>query len=154
MLSQEDLGELNGPLSISIATRNAELRPHFARGFGIRLNDDQTQLTVMVPKAVAKECLDDIEDNGLIATTVAHMSSFRTRQFKGKVKQIADCSDEDYELMKRIREAGSETSRLFFSPEAGDGWGKYLLKPGVAITFELSELFEQSPGAKAGEKLK
>ncbi|PJZ55337.1 hypothetical protein [Leptospira adleri] len=154
MLSQEDLGELNGPLSISIATRNAELRPHFARGFGVRLNEDQTHLTVMVPKAVAKDCLDDIENNRLIATTVAHMSSFKTRQFKGTVKRIADCSEEDYELMKGIRDAGSETSRLFFGSDAGVGWGKYRLKPGIAITFELSELFEQSPGAKAGEKLK
>ncbi|MBM9578738.1 hypothetical protein JWG45_16455 [Leptospira sp. 201903070] len=154
MLSQEDLGELSGPLSISVATRNADLKPHFARAFGVRLNEEQTRMTVLVPKVVVESCLNDIQDNGWIATTVAHMSSFKTRQFKGRVQQIDECSDEDYDLMQKIREAGSETSRMFFGPNAGEGWGKYILKPAVAITFELSELFEQSPGAKAGEKLK
>ncbi|MBM9501835.1 hypothetical protein JWG44_16390 [Leptospira sp. 201903071] len=154
MLSQEDLGEMNGPLSISIATRNSNLKPHFARAFGIRWNEEQRLITVLVPKVVAQTCLEDIQDNGLIATTVAHMSSFKTRQFKGTVQQINECSDADYELMQKIREAGSETSKMFFGPNAGEGWGKYILKPAVAITFELSELFEQSPGAKAGEKLK
>ncbi|AOP33959.1 hypothetical protein A0128_08965 [Leptospira tipperaryensis] len=154
MLSQEDLGELSGPLSISIATRDSDLRPHFARGFGIRYNEEKTEMTVLIPQVVAEACLEDIQDNGLIATTVAHMSSFKTRQFKGRVKQINDCSDSDYELMRRTRQAGSDTSTLFFGPTAGEGWGKYILKPAVAITFEISELFEQSPGAKAGEKLK
>ncbi|TGK14315.1 hypothetical protein [Leptospira stimsonii] len=154
MLSQEDLGEFSGPLSISIATRNADLKPHFARGFGIRYNVNKTEITVLVPQVVAEACLEDIRENGLIATTVAHMSSFKTRQFKGTVKQVSDCSKEDYELMHQIRQAGSETSSVFFGPKAGEGWAKYKIKPAFAITFELSELFEQSPGAKAGEKLK
>ncbi|PJZ55943.1 hypothetical protein [Leptospira barantonii] len=154
MLSQEETGNLLGPLSISIATRDSKLRPHFARAFGVRLSEDQKRMTVLLPQVVASHCLQDIEDNAQIATTIAHMSSFQTRQFKGKVTGIESCTEEDYELMKNIREAGGETSSLFFGPKAGEGWRKYILKPAIAITFELSELFDQSPGAKAGEKLK
>ncbi|MCG6193280.1 hypothetical protein LFX25_08500 [Leptospira sp. FAT2] len=154
MLSQEDMGDLIGPLSISVATRDGERRPHFARGFGIRLEENQKQMTVLIPNVVVSQCLKDIEDNGQIAVTVAHMSSFQTRQFKGNVIRKSECADSDYELMTAVRNAGSETSAMFFGPKAGEGWGKYILKPATAITFELSELFDQSPGAKAGEKLK
>ncbi|AYV54225.1 hypothetical protein [Leptospira kmetyi] len=154
MITEEEMGNLLGPLSISIATRDGERRPHFARGFGVRLSEDQKRMTVLLPQVVASHCLQDIEDNRQIAATVAHMSSFQTRQFKGKVLQIENCTEEDYELMKSVREAGGETSTLFFGPKAGEGWRKYILRPALAITFELNELFDQSPGAKAGEKLK
>lgn len=154
MLSEEEMGNLIGPLSISIATRDSDRRPHFARAFGVRLSEDQKQMTVLLPQAAASQCLQDIQENRQIATTVAHMSSFQTRQFKGKVTGIQNCTESDYELMHSVREAGGETSSLFFGPKAGEGWRKYILKPAFAITFELNELFDQSPGAKAGEKLK
>ncbi|EMY76429.1 hypothetical protein LEP1GSC060_0262 [Leptospira weilii serovar Ranarum str. ICFT] len=153
-LTQEEMGDLVGPLSISIATRDAELKPHFARAFGIRMSEDQKHMTVMVPKIIAAPCLKDIENNKLIAATVAHMANFKTRQYKGTVQEIKDCTESDYELMKTVREAGAENSALFFGPKAGEGWRKYVIHPAFAITFELSELFDQSPGIKAGEKLK
>ncbi|EMN49128.1 hypothetical protein LEP1GSC088_1810 [Leptospira interrogans str. L1207] len=41
-MTQEEMGDLVGPLSISIATRDAELKPHFARAFGVRISEDQS----------------------------------------------------------------------------------------------------------------
>lgn len=154
MLSSEDTGELTGPLSISIATRDADLKPHFARSFGIRLSEDHLHATVLIPRAAFSQGLKDLEDNQNIAATVAHMSSFQTRQYKGKVTDIRECDDSDYELMFAVRQAGSENSALFFGPKAGEGWNRYILRPAVAVTFELSELYEQSPGAKAGDKIR
>ncbi|MFA4796137.1 hypothetical protein [Leptospira kirschneri] len=153
-LTQEEMGDLVGPLSISIATRDAELKPHFARAFGVRISEDQKFMTVMVPKVIFEPCLKDIDDNKLIAVTVAHMANFKTRQYKGIVQEIKDCTEADYELMKSVRESGAENSALFFGPKAGEGWNQYVIRPSVAVKFELSELFDQSPGIKAGEKLK
>ncbi|EMO04993.1 hypothetical protein LEP1GSC116_4310, partial [Leptospira interrogans serovar Icterohaemorrhagiae str. Verdun HP] len=62
-LTQEEMGDLVGPLSISIATRDAELKPHFARAFGVRISEDQKFMTVMVPKVIFEPCLKDINDN-------------------------------------------------------------------------------------------
>lgn len=112
-LTQEEMGDLVGPLSISIATRDAELKPHFARAFGVRMSEDQKFMTVMIPKVIFESCLKDINDNKLIAVTVAHMANFKTRQYKGIVQEIKDCTEEDYELMKTVREAGAENSALF-----------------------------------------
>lgn len=126
-LTQEEMGDLVGPLSISIATRDAELKPHFARAFGVRISEDQKFMTVMVPKVIFEPCLKDIDDNKLIAVTVAHMANFKTRQYKGLVQEIKDCTEADYELMKSVRESGAENSALFSAPK--------LEKVGISILF-------------------
>ena len=153
MLTEDKIGTLSGPVSITIATRDSDLKPHFSRGWGAKISTDKKEMTVILPEITSKQALADIEDNKLIAVTCGDLTTFVTRQFKGRVKEVRNSVASDAEIIDGVKKPGAEVIGQFFGPSAGEGWKKYKVMPAKIVTFFIENLFDQSPGKTAGEKL-
>lgn len=69
---------IQGPVSVIVASRNAELVPDVVRGCGCRVARDRRQVTVLIEPGRASSLLDDIATNGLVAVVFSQPSTHRT----------------------------------------------------------------------------
>jgi hypothetical protein len=142
---------LGGPLAVVVATRDAGLRPHLTRGWGPSVVDDGRGLRLCVSARPELRTLGDLADNGRIAVTLSRPATYRSLQVKGGAALVEEMTTEDGERAVRHREA--------FAAEVADfGLSRAVLErmvagPLVAVTFEVAELYDQTPGPGAGARL-
>jgi hypothetical protein len=147
-----DLVELvQSGVAIVVATRDDELRPEIARAWGPEVSADGSTMRLCVTARPGSKTLSNLEGNGAIAATFSLPSSYRTVQIKGAVLELSAVTAAELE---RVREhVGS------FADEAEQvgiarGMAHRLARAElVAVRFAVGELYDQTPGPKAGSRL-
>ncbi len=134
-----------------VATRDERMRPSLQRGWALAVSDDGREVTVCVSAAPGSQTRENLEQNGAVAVTCSRPTTYRTVQFKGKVVAIRDITPE--------QRAGAEAHADALSREAGElglppDTGRRLFGSDlVAVTVAVAELYDQTPGPKAGARL-
>lgn len=142
---------LEGGNSILIGTRDSLRMPHVARAVGIKVSSDRTKLTLFLPEGPAARSLRNLELVPLIAITASEPPTHRTVQVKGNVLALrAPTSDE--------RAWVESYPERFANVVAYAGLARATVMrlntwPARAIDIEVTDLFDQSPGPKAGAAL-
>jgi hypothetical protein len=133
-------------------TRNADLVPRLHRLSGWRVEPDHQSMTVFVATAFAQGMLPSLEDNGHLAVTIEEMGPHETYQFKGRYLGSRPCTEADRVHFRRIRDRfGSVvTANLGIPVEVCRA---HILEPELAVTFEVQEIYLQTPGPGAGRRL-
>lgn len=133
-------------------TRDRELVPHVHRLSGWSVGDDRQSLTCLVPQQFSAELLPSLEDNAQFALTVSEVPSHETYQFKGDYVGSRPIDARDLAVCERHRKLFTASiAPLFgFSERALHA---YAPPPSVAFDIRLREIFVQTPGPEAGEKL-
>lgn len=153
LLSEAHAAFVQRRTSMNVAGRDAEKRPALARGLGIRVAPDRRTLTVYLSTTHSARLLQCLRDNGAIAVAVTRPTTHETLQFKGRVREILPLSDADIEAMAAYRDSfTAELEPLGYRRD----FVRQLLagsEHGVAVVFEPTAMFDQTPGPKAGEKL-
>jgi hypothetical protein len=147
-----DLAELiEGGVGIVVGTRDAENVPDAARAWGCRVAPDCGTVTVWIPDDQFPKCLHNLRSNGRIAVTFARPVDYRAVQLKGRVTDIRPSTDTDASLIERYRQ------RFFDNLVAigieRDGCELWASSGCTAVTFSVTELYQQTPGPGAGERL-
>lgn len=148
----EDLAELfESGVSILVGTRDAQLVPEATRGCGAVVHRDRRQLNVFLPQSVAARPVANLRDNGRIAVAFSRVLDHKTIQVKGRAQEIRPATDAEREVITRYHVAYAEMIYMAGVPRARtrtmNVW------PSVAITFEVTDIFHQTPGPGAGERL-
>ncbi len=152
LLSEADAAFLPRRTSMSIAARDANNRPVVARAFGCRVSKDRRRVTIFLSTAHSPVALQCLRENGMIALAVTRPTTHETLQLKGCVVGIAPVTDADREEMAAYQDSVlDEIGSRGYTPEfvravfgaAGEC---------VAVSFEPTALFNQTPGPHAGEK--
>lgn len=153
LLSEADAAFIQRHTSMNVAGRDAQNRPALARGLGIRASFDRRTLTVFLSETHSSQVLKCLRENGAIAVAVTRPTTHGTLQFKGRVREIVPLSEDDRKDMAAYQDSFvAELEKLGYRPDftrqllAGSG-------NAVAVVFEPAEMFDQTPGPKAGEKL-
>jgi hypothetical protein len=149
----EVLELFEGPISIAVGSSSAQRRPHFTRAMGIRLGDAPDEVVLLLPKVASAQLLADVTDNPILACTIAHMGTFETRQFIGRVDGVSDATDEDVTRADSTRAKAAELLGQFFGPSTGAGWLRYVARPAVAVRLRVEYVYDQTPGSRAGARL-
>jgi hypothetical protein len=133
--------------AIVVGTRDAAMRPACTLAAGV-VFPGAGRVTVYVSEAAGAETLANLEANGSIAVVFEEILSHNTVQLKGRVTQIRPAAEGERAAIERAM-AG-----FFAQVEAAGG------APGVvrqvrrwpcrAVTFSVVDVFEQTPGPKAG----
>lgn len=148
----DDLLELFASgVDLYVATRGPDLMPESVLGMGIRVHPDRKHVTVYVPSS-AHTTLANLADNGQLAATLCRPPDHRTVQLKGRCTATRASSDVDRELQQVFRAALVTSFASIGIPRAlsrGLSWW-----PSTAIDFELADVFTQTPGPDAGERLR
>ena len=144
---------IEGPVSVIVATRSADLVADVVRGCGCRVSRNRRQVTVLVEPGRASTLLDDIAANGMIAVVFSRPSTHETIQLKGTDARVLHVSAADRDAVRRhLRDWSLDLERIGFAQpfaavlHGGDG-------ELAAIRFTPSAAFQQTPGPGAGRPL-
>lgn len=148
----DDLLELFASgVDVYVATRSADHVPDSQLGMGLWVHADRKSATVYVETAQAATTLANLRDNGEIAVTACHAPDHRTVQLKGRVCEVRDSTEADRAIQEICRSALIDAFAVIGIPRAltrSLPWW-----PSTAIRFEVRDIFTQTPGPRAGERL-
>jgi tRNA G26 N,N-dimethylase Trm1 len=155
LLNDEHIAILEGrDVSIMIATRDSQQRPHMTRAYGCRLNERRDTVTAWITRHTAVAPLEDIASNGLIALVASHVRSFRTLQIKGCDASLTDLHPD---AVRIVRENQTEFVRITrdigYEEAAMRALHAVDARQLVAVRFTIETAFVQTPGPNAGHAL-
>jgi len=134
-----------------MGTRDAKLVPDTTRVMGIVVHRDCERATVFLPYATGRKALANLEDNGRVAVTCSHPVSHLTFQLKGNVLSLRPAKANERDVVERYLDAFSRLlEQVGVAPEVSSrmsGW------PAHAVEMQVREIYEQTPGPGAGERL-
>jgi hypothetical protein len=139
---------LESGVSILVGTRDARLRPTCMRAMGASVDRSIGRVTILLPEACAAQTLGDLRDNGRVAVTFSRPFDHKSVQLKGVCDEIRPSTPEEHALEERYRAAFSEQLYAVGMPRAVTR--RMRTTPSVAVVFEVRQLFEQTPGPRAG----
>jgi hypothetical protein len=137
---------------LDLTSRDARLRTTIRRCFGAVVADDRERITTFVPVVRAEKLRQDLLDNGRVSFIVAKSTeNHRTHQLKGRfLEWRAATPDEEAIAQAGCAKVAQELEALGMSPKIFD---TLIALPCVAVAFRVEEIFDQTPGPRAGTRL-
>ena len=134
-------------------TRNRDLVPFGHRVAGWCIGAEGRTLTALLPEPFTAGLVESLQENGELALTVEDFPTHETYQFKGRYVRHRPVQREDVDIVDRIRERFMKNMRTVY-PAVPEGIvGAFISKPGLAVEFEVFEIYVQTPGPGAGTRL-
>jgi len=151
LLSDEIVELMGSGVDVYVATRDCNLKPESMFAMGLEPHANRSQVTVYLPEDLAAATLANLAENGAIAVTLSRASDLRTMQLKGKCKKIRPSDEADRERQLIFRAALTE--QLAFVGVPRSATRRLVWWPSIAVEVEVSDVFVQTPGPRAGERL-
>jgi hypothetical protein len=133
-------------------TRDRSLAPCGHRVSGWRLGEDGRTLTMLVAEPIER-LVEALEDNGQIALTVEEFPSHETYQFKGRYLRQRPLEASDLEIAERVRDRFLRGLQPVYGDMSVGPLQAFLVKPCLAVEFEVREVYVQTPGPGAGARI-
>ena len=145
---------LRGPVAINLSSRDAEFGPSIARGYGCKVSGDGRRVHVFLAARRAEALLRDLRAGGPIAVVFTRPQSHETLQLKAAGAEIAPVKRADRSIMREYGEAFfAEIVSLGYDGSFTRSLVSGTADEAVAVSFEPSAAFEQTPGPRAGHRL-
>jgi hypothetical protein len=148
----EDLAqwEQHGVAAVA-ATRDERMRPQVVRAWGLTVAPDGASASICVGAAPDSQTLANIAANGAISVTMVIPSTYRMIQMKGRVTGVTEPSAEQLERVEEHAVAfEAEVAPLGLTAEQARRFVHHEL---MAVTFSVTEVYDQTPGPGAGARL-
>jgi hypothetical protein len=143
---------LESPVMILVSTRNGARRAFIARGSGVRFDRRRGHIDVLLCRSQWSDVASNAVRGAPIALTVVRPSDYRAFQVKGIVEEVASASEEEQQrataYVARMLEVMAElgVTKVQLSHTLTD-------KDLVRISFLPTDLFAQTPGPDAGQRV-
>lgn len=137
--------------AVIVGGRDAALRPACALAAGVTFGDEPGSVTAYLPEATSADLLAGFAENGHIAVVFEEITSHHTLQLKGRVVAMRPATEDERPLVEKAVEG-------FFRQVEAIGAAPGVLRrrrrwPCRAVTFAVTDVFEQTPGPRAGNPL-
>jgi hypothetical protein len=151
MIPQQVFDLLQTGVSVVVGTRDASLAPESTRAWGIRVSEDRASVIVFLTEAISRKTLQNLRENGQIAISCTRPTDHQACQIKGRLRTIRPADQRDGESSRRWhRDFVEELVAIGVPAELGEAW---ITEPALAVDIEVTDVFEQTPGPGAGEKV-
>src|SRR6266508_2674936 len=109
---------IHGGVAVGVATRDDDLRPEFARGWGPEVSADGRSLTLCVSAPEGSRMRANLERNGAVAVGFSPPTIARAVQVKGVATRVGEPEAADLERVERhVRLFVAEAERIGAPPE-------------------------------------
>jgi hypothetical protein len=133
-------------------TRDANLIPRIQLVSGWEVESDRLTIRCSIPEVDIDNLISSLEDNGQLALTIEQIGSHETYQFKGNYIGSTPPNSTDLAAHQRIKNRFAQlVSQTFGLPE--DLGLAYTPRPSVVVRLRVREIFLQTPGPGAGQRL-
>jgi hypothetical protein len=154
LLSSDLIALISGGISTIVSSADAALRPSVMRAVGSTITPDGRTVTVYLARRQSLQILEDLSTTGRIAVVFSQPYSHRSLQLKGDHARSRPMEDSDLLLLTQYLHAMErEVSRVGFNPIFTQAMLGYTKEDVVAVSFEPTEAFDQTPGPRAGGSL-
>jgi len=138
-------------VSVTVATRDAGLRPEVVRAWGPAVTADGSLLTLSVPAPPGSRTRSNLEANGEI-TVLCVAVDYRALQVKGRVVNLSEPTPEQLWLVEEHVQAFAANAQHFGHDLSQI---RNFVQPvgHVAVTVSVREVYNQTPGRDAGMAL-
>jgi len=143
---------IHGGVAVGVATRDDDLRPEFARGWGPEVSADGRSVALCVSAPEGSRMRANLERNGAVAVGFSPPTIARAVQVKGVATRVGEPETADLERVERhVRSFVAEAGRVGAPEELSQ---RMFVRTGlVAVQFSIDEVFDQTPGPTAGRRL-
>ena len=151
MIDAELAAFVQGGQSIHVSTRDAEGRPHGVRGVAARVDEDGRHVDVYIPEVAYDRVKSALAASGQAAMVFCRPPDDRACQVKGMVVGVrtAEPSEQSFAFAQWDVFMAS-LAAIGISPRLADRWTRW---PARVIRVEVTAVFEQTPGPRAGARL-
>lgn len=139
---------IDGPVLMTLATRDAANRPMVARGSGGRATEDLERVEIAVSAHLWPETVANVRDNGMLSATFVQPADYRAFQIKGRgslrAPAAADVARAEAYVARTetlMTGLGVPLASVRFWLTARDVW---------IVSLAVDRAFEQTPGPRAG----
>jgi len=152
MISADVAAFVESPVMILVSTRDSAHRAFIARGSGARFDRRRGQIDVLLCRGQWPDVAGNAVRGAPIAVTVVRPSDYRAFQVKGVIEEVASASEEEQRrataYVARMLEIMAElgVTKVQLSHTLSD-------RDLVRISFLPTDLFVQTPGPDAGQRL-
>lgn len=142
---------IEGGVSLFIGTADSEGKPSCCRAVALNSTDDFETLTVYAPVATAQETIANLATTRRVAIGASYPPDHSSVQFKGVLRAVRLARADEAALVERQIEQ-------FAAVVAEIGLPRHVTRrishwPSFAIDVTVEQVFEQTPGPKAGTPL-
>ena len=143
---------IHGGVAVGVATRDDDLKPEFARGWGPEVSADGRSVRLCLSAPEGSRMRMNLERNGAVAVGFCPPTVARAVQLKGVATVVGEPEADDLERAERhFGMFAAQTAQIgapaHFPERMFSRSGLY------AVQFSIDELFDQSPGPTAGRRL-
>jgi hypothetical protein len=144
MMLKPYVNMLREPLGFWASNCNAENVPDIVHCNGLMPVEEYDKLTFFIAEAFSGTFIANLPINPEITFTGCSVLTFESYQYKGRFESIRACTPADIAMQQQYLETFTETcAAIGFSKE---GLLKaYYHQPSFAITFRVTDIFEQTP---------
>ncbi len=151
-MSQERLeGWTDGGTSVIVGTVDADGIPTCCRAIAISTKDNFDTITVYIPAATAQETVANVATTRRIAVSATRPLTHESVQIKGLTRgvRLAPASDEEY-VRQRLHDFAEVLEAIGLPQRVTKSMAHW---PAFAIDFSVEQIFDQTPGPKAGNEI-
>lgn len=151
LLSAELIALIDKGVSVIVSACSLTMQPSIMRAVGSAITPDGRSITVYLSRKQSRALLQDIASTARLAVVFSEPSSHRTLQLKASNALIRSAEPEDNLVLARyLASMECEVAQVGFDAKFTRAMLAHHLDDVVAISFEVSEAFDQTPGPRAG----
>jgi hypothetical protein len=138
--------------SILVGTVDAKGAPSCCRGLALRSEDDLAHATVFVPMATSRDTIANLATTRRIAVVSNRPLDHCTTQLKGTAGTVRLATNDEAPFVRGSLGAFKQVLEVIGLPhQVSERVGYW---PAFAIEFSVEEIYEQTPGPRAGSRLR
>ncbi len=139
-------------VSVIVGSVDADGNPACCRAVGLRSLDELATVTVFVPVATSAETMANVASTGRVAVVTTHPISHCATQLKGVVRATRTASDDEEDFVRQhFAGFGGVLNAIGIPARVTRSVVQW---PAFALDMRVEEIYEQSPGPKAGTRLR
>ncbi|MGH7233716.1 MAG: pyridoxamine 5'-phosphate oxidase family protein [Nitrospiraceae bacterium] len=151
MIPAEVSALLRTGVSVVVGTRDASLLPECTRAWGILVHEDGTSVTIFLTDTISRKAIQNLRENGQIAISCARPTDHQACQLKGRLRAIRPTDARDRDCRRRWSDDFLGELIAIGVPTAL--FEALITEPALAVDIDVTDVFHQTPGPGAGEKL-
>ncbi|HEY0680461.1 MAG TPA: pyridoxamine 5'-phosphate oxidase family protein [Chitinophagaceae bacterium] len=150
MPDENYLSILSLPVAMWAANRDENNIPDVVHCNGIVPTGNCEKLTFFISAEYSDTFLANLKVSPALTLLVADIYTFRSYQYKGNFESMRDCTPEEVVLQQKHLRAFSDA--IGEVGHSNDGfYDAYNLQPSFAVTFLVTDIFEQTPRKGTGQ---
>jgi len=154
LLPPDLIALIEAGISVIVSSADAALRPSIMRAVGSAITPDGSTVTVYLARRQSRQLLQDLSTSGRIAVVFTQPRSHRTVQVKSSHVRMRPADTRDLPVLQRyLANMEREIQSVGFDVAFTRQMLSFDRDDVVAISFEPTEAFDQTPGPKAGGRI-